>query len=121
MGSNGFSVNPTALLVCAQTIMQEAAQFGGIADTLSSGPAYGVGTGTDFGTLPASGRLAGLTAQVNDAAKSEFNAAETYLRGTEYALDAALQTYMQADGANAAAVDAEAGELRHIEQMGTMP
>jgi hypothetical protein len=121
MGSNGFSVNPAALLICEQTMMQEAGQFGGIADTLSSGPAYGVGSGTDFGTLPASSRLAGLTAEVNDAAKSQFNAAETYLRGVEYGLDAALQTYMQADGANAAAVEGEASVLRHAEQIGTIP
>jgi hypothetical protein len=121
MGSNGFSVNPTALLVCAQTMMQEAGQFGGIADTLSSGPAYGVGSGTDFGTLPESSRLAGLTAQVNETANSQFNAAGTYLRGAEYGLDAALQTYAQADGTNAAAVEGEAAVLRHAEQMGTIP
>jgi hypothetical protein len=118
MGTSGFTVNPTALIICAQTMMQEAAQFGGTADTLTQGPAYGVGNGTVFGTLPASSRLAGLTAQVNSAANGQFNAAGTYLRGMEYALEAVLQTYSSADGANAAAVESAGSILHHTETDG---
>jgi len=122
MATNGLTVNPAELVLCAQTMMQEAAQFGGIADTLSHGPAYGVGSGTVFGTLPESGRLASLTAQVNEAANGQFTAAETVLRGTEYALEAALQSYIKADGTSALlAADAAAAIWRHAEQMGTTP
>jgi hypothetical protein len=117
MTANGMTVNPAELVLCAQTMMQEAAQFGGIGDTLSHGPAYGVANGTVFGTLPASAQLAKLTAQVNDAANGQFTAAETFLRGTEYALEAALQTYIKADGTNALmAADAAAAAIRHAEE-----
>ena len=117
MATNGMTVNPAELVLCSQTMLQEATQFGGTADTLSQGPAYGVGTGTIFGTLPASSRLAKLTAEVNDAANGQFTAAETFLRGTEYALDAALQAYIKADGASALmAADAAAAAIRHAEE-----
>jgi hypothetical protein len=115
MAANGLTVNPAELVVCAQSMVTEAAQFGGLADSLSQGPAQRVGTGTDFGELPASARLAGLTAQVNAAASSEFSSAESFLRGTEYALDQALQNYTQADASAAAAADNVAAAIRHAD------
>jgi len=112
MTTNGLTVSPAELVVCAQSMVKSAAQFGGLADSLSQGPAYGVAAGTDFGKLPASGRLAGLTAQVNDTASSEFSSAGTFLRGTEYALDQTLQDYTEADASAAAAANAVSGATR---------
>jgi len=115
MATNGLTVNPVALVLCEQTMAQEAAQFGGIADTFTQGAAHGIGT--VFGTLPASRRLAGLTAQVNDAGNRQFGAAEKFLRGTENALEGALQTYASAEGSNALlAAETAADRIWHEEQ-----
>jgi hypothetical protein len=121
VAGDGLTVNPVELVACARSMVTEAAQFAGIAGSLSQGPAYGVATGTDFGKLPASARLAGLTAQLNEAAIDGFGAAETVLRGTEYALEQALQNYLQADGSAASAALAAAAPLIHVEQEGTIP
>jgi hypothetical protein len=121
VAADGLTVNPAELVACARSMVLGASQFGGLADSLSQGPAYGVATGTDFGKLPASARLAGLTAQINDAANQEFTAAGTVLRGTEYALDQTLQNYIEADGSAAAAAMAAAAPIIHLEQEGTIP
>jgi hypothetical protein len=117
MATNGVSLNPVALILCEQNVVQAAAQFGGTADTFSQGAAHGVGSGTVFGSLPASRRLAGLTAQVNDAGSSQFGAAEKFLRGTENALEGVLQTFASTEGNNAVlAAEAIAGRIQHQEQ-----
>jgi hypothetical protein len=114
MTSKGLTVNALQLELCEQTIVQQAAQFGGVADTFTQSPR----TGSIFGSLPASARLAGLTARVNDAGNSQFSAAEKFLRGTEAALDSSLQGYLSADGVSAEQAAAAADMVRHLEEMG---
>ena len=117
MATSGVSLNPVALILCEQTLVQQAAQFGGTADTFTQGAAHGVGSGTVFGTLPASKRLAGLTAQVNDAGNGQFSAAEKFLRGTENALEGVLQTFASTEGSNSVlAAEAIASRIQHQEQ-----
>jgi hypothetical protein len=114
MATNGVTLNPVALILCEQTVMQEAAQFGGVADTFSQGAAHGVGSGTVFGTLPASKRIAGLTAQVSDAGNGQFSAAEKFLRGMENALEGVLQVFASTEGSNSVlAAEAIAGRIQH--------
>jgi hypothetical protein len=118
MASNGLTVNALELELCEQTMIQQAAAFGGITENFTQGPGPRIGTGTAFGTLPASAQLAGLTAQVNDAGNDQFSAADNFLRGIESALDQALQGYLSADGVSAAEA-AEVGALvSHLDHMG---
>lgn len=114
MPSNGLTMRAVDLLLCARTMVQDAGRFGGIGDTLSPGPANG--SGTAFGTLPASARLAGLVGEVNSAASSQFSVAEKFLRGTELALDQAEQNVVGSDGAVAAQAAAIVGTITHEEQ-----
>jgi hypothetical protein len=114
MPSNGLTMRAVDLLLCARTMVQEAGRFGGIGDTLSPGPVNG--SGTAFGTLLASGRLAGLVADVNTAASSQFSVAEKFLRGTELALDQAEQNVVGTDSAIAAQAASIAGTITHAEQ-----
>lgn len=88
----GFSVDVSGLEGCQQTVAEEAGQFGGLADSLPPNP-----PGSDFGSLPSSGHLARLTAEVNNAARSELGSAQKFMHGTELALDQVLKNYMGAE------------------------
>lgn len=85
----GFTVDTSGLMACQRAIANEASEFGGLADTLEPNL-----PGSDFGSLPSSGRLAGLTAEVNTAARSQLSAAQHFLEGADTALVQTLENYM---------------------------
>lgn len=99
----GFTVDASGLMACQQAIANEVSQFGGLADALEPNL-----PGSDFGSLPSSGRLARLTAEVNDAARSQLSAAETFLQGADHALIQTLENYM---GVEQFTVDSAAAAL----------
>lgn len=86
----GFTVDTSGLMACQEAIGQEVTEFGGLAAELEKNPVVR----SDFGQLPSSGHLARLTAQVNDAARGQLDAAQRYLQGAEAALVQTLENYM---------------------------
>jgi hypothetical protein len=85
----GFTIDTSGLMACQQAIASETSQFGALADALEPNL-----PGSDFGSLPSSGRLARLTAEVNNAARSQLSAAQTFLQGADDALVQTLENYM---------------------------
>lgn len=89
----GYAVDTGSLEACQQAITGGADLFGALANTLSQHPA----AGSYFGSLPASGQLARLTGEVNDAGRRQLAAAQTFLQGTDSALDQVLENYLGAE------------------------
>lgn len=99
----GFTVDTTGLMACQRTIASEVSEFSGLADTLRQNQV----PASDFGSLPSSGQLAKLTAEVNDAGSSQLGAAKTFLQGADDALIQTLENYMGVEQFNvASAADA---------------
>lgn len=86
----GFTVDTSGLMACQRTIASEVSEFSGLANTLRQNQV----PASDFGSLPSSGKLAQLTAEVNDAACSQLGAAKTFLQGGDDALIQTLENYM---------------------------
>jgi hypothetical protein len=96
--SGGFQVQIDALESCRQVVADQAGQFGGIGDDLSTAPAGG----SSFGSMPASGRVSQLSTQLSAAAASQFSSAEAFLRAAERAIDQVQENYSKAERVNAA-------------------
>lgn len=86
----GFTVITSGLMECQRAIANEVNQFGGLARTLRHNQV----PGSDFGSLPSSGQLAKLTAEVNDTASDQLSAAQHFLQGADTALVQTLENYM---------------------------
>jgi hypothetical protein len=93
---SGLTADFDALERCRKAMLDQAGQFGGLADGFC-------GRDIDpsmFGTLPGAGPLAVVAAHLDAAVGTQFCAGEKFLRGVERAVDAVRHGVAEAEKAN---------------------
>jgi hypothetical protein len=93
--SDGFRVIPGDLETGSQAISEHADGYASIGETFLGATS----SGTEFGTLPVSGQLSGLTTRLSTVHGSEFGAAYRVMKGGASAVHASGVNYAKADAA----------------------